>query len=101
MITNLKLKPDYRESLYSQTYIAKERAMVKKMMATVKRKKAKESPPRAQKLEQRRATMIFAEELFSKRFGIPKKEGETNCFIDFAPHRAATTESPKEEDNAK
>ena len=47
MITSLKLKPDFRESLYSQTYIAKERAMVKKMMATVKRKKAKESPPRA------------------------------------------------------
>ena len=37
--------------------------------------------------------MVFAEELFSKRFGFPNKEGEKHCFLDMSPHKADKAEA--------
>ena len=69
--------------------------MVKKMMATVQKQKDQQSSPKEKVIYKRRQSLIFAESLFEKRFGLPTKEGNRHCFLDLIQPRAATEESPR------
>ena len=88
MLKDLRLKPEKKESVYSQSYIARERELVKKMIETAKRRNGYQEPsPHSKKLEEKRKTMAYAENLFSKRFGLTAKGGEQGCFMSMTLSR--------------